>query len=395
MHASAQLATSPALAPAPESGPRSFLWVTINLHSLALTSLGIDKNDHAVVIEPSRHGAVVYRSTTSARAAGIVPGIGINAALAICGELVTYPRSTQAERQQLEKIHRWANRFTPTVCLLPPTALTFEIMPSLKLFGGIKNLCGLIRDGLRESGHDYHLAVAPTPAASSIFAHAGREIIVVEKAELRSHLAEFSIRSLDVSEPVVIKLRTMGVTRLKELWRLPRPDLARRFGPALLQKVDQLLGFYPDPREPDPLAPRFDRYYELEVETNQADVVLQAVRFLLQELIGYLKYVDADAGEVLVLLSHCNQSTTSMKVGTRLPTRNIKQWSRLLQEHVERQGLVAPVTGVRMVSRDFQLSNRVTMDFFESSDPVQDWKSILDELEAVGCRLPVAARGVC
>lgn len=383
MQSSAQLAPLPTRLPAQEAVQSSPLWIAIHFHSLALTALGLGEEDLAVVTESSQRGAVVYQASANARSAGIAPGLGINAALAICESLVTHRRDQRAEQRYIRRFHRRVSRFTPAVSLSLPATLVFDVTASLKLFGGIENLCKLIHDDLARFGGDYCMAAAPTPAASSILAGAGREIIVMEKAELRGRLGALPVRFLGIPASMYGKLRAIGVASLQELWRLPRSDLARRFGPALVRQIDQLLGIHPDPRDTDFPAPEFESRYELEAETDQTDVILLAAKSLLQRLLEFLRRIDADAKEVLVLLHHRDKPATHIIIRTRLPTRNLKQWLELLRERIIQNGMSGPVVSVSIASQHFQSARPLSGDFFDTGESVvRDWACTLDELEA-------------
>ena len=382
MQPAAQLLPTQTLAPTEEAPRKSPLWVAIDFPWLTLEVLSIGAEDYAVVVESSKHGARVYQASGKARAMGIMPGLGVNAAMAICTELRICPRDVKAEHRQLQKFHHWARQFTPTVCVEFPHTLVFEVAASLKLFGGLDALCEQLRCGLEQLGYHYSLAVTPTPAASSILAAAGQEVIITDKAGLRTRLGKLSIQSLGLMADTDRKLHASGVDLLYELWRLPRHDLARRFGPEVIRKIDHLLGTRPDPRRADPIPLKFDRSCELETETREAELILFAAQSLLVQLKNFLRRVDLVATEIQVSLYHTGQSPTHLTIGTRLPTRDFSQWRKLVHEHIQGYQLDAPVIVIRMASRHFLPSDAITEDLFSVDDPAQDWARSLDELEA-------------
>ncbi len=366
----------------PIRAPASLLWVAVDFPLLALEALSIDADECAVVTESSRRGEVVYQAAENARSLGIVPGLNVNAALAICSGLGVRPRDADAEYRHLRKFHRWANRFTPTVCIDPPTTLLFEISASLKLFGGIEALYERLCHDLDLSGCRHFVAVTPTPGASVILAGAGWAGLVTDRAGLRASLKALPVRSLGLAGETLRKLRSVGVSSLCELWRLPRHDLARRFGPEVVKKIDQVLDKHPDPRETDPLPIRFEHHFELEAETIEVDFILRAVRVLLEQFADFLAGRNAVAGNILVLLQHAEKPATRIKLGSRLPTRETGQWAKLLHERIQRHELYAPVVGIYLSASDFQSDSPASGDLFEISAAAKDWAHTLDELEA-------------
>jgi protein ImuB len=201
-------------------------------------------------------------------------------------------------------------------------------------------------------------------------------------AGLRKSMHGLPIRFLGLTRETLRRLQAAGILFLEELWRLPRPDLARRFGPALVRKLDQILGMHPDPRQVDTAPVRFERYFELDADTVETGFILRAARFLLEQFAGFLAAGNAVAGDILILLEHMDKPATRIDVGTRLPMRNADQWERLLGEYISRRELRAPVVSIRLsgsVSRD---TAPVSGDLFQFPDTTRDWACVLDELEA-------------
>lgn len=381
MHPATQLSPLPAAAPAPEAPRQTACWVALDFPLLALEALSIQATDRAVVSESYRRGAVVYQVSDLARSMGISPGLDINAAMAVCTGLNIYPRDTRAEYQRLQKCKRWASRFTPMVCLEPPTTVLLEVAASLKLFGGLEALCEQLHHDLNRSGQRYFLAVTPTPAASAVLARAGREVRIMGKADLRTGLAELPLTSLGLTADTVHNIKAVGIDSLYELWRLPRHDTARRFGPEVIRRIDCLLGACPDPRRADSSPLDFRCRHDLQEGTGDMTLLLSVARSLLARLVKFLRRVDAVAKEIYIALYHDERSVTHIKVGTRLPTHNLHQWGRLLSEHMQGYRLQAPVVRIDLLSERLLPNDAVTLDLY-CGDPARDWARSLDELEA-------------
>ena len=110
--------------------------------------------------------------------------------------------------ETLERIAAWTCQFTPRVSLEPPQALVAEVQGSLRAFGGPYRLAERIQDGLKAMGVEARFAMAPTARAA--LWEAGGEALPFEAEEV-----EF--------------LRSLGISSLEEVLRLPRDGLARRF----------------------------------------------------------------------------------------------------------------------------------------------------------------------
>ena len=138
--------------------------------------------------------------------------------------------------ETLEPIAAWLCRYTPRVSLEPPQALLAEVQGSVRYFGGLGSLMGKLRAGLDELGLEAPLAVAATPRAALWLS--------------RGHGRDFenlSVATACSGEPLEF-LKSIGISKIGELLRLPREGLAKRCGEELLEKLDQALGALPEPR---------------------------------------------------------------------------------------------------------------------------------------------------
>ena len=91
--------------------------------------------------------------------------------------------------------------------------------------------------------------------------------------EHRKAMALLPIASLRLNPDVVEGLRKLGLERVEQLVGEPRAPLAKRFGRTLHRRLDQALGFVPEPLEPifpDQL-PRCRRGFVEPIATADAD----------------------------------------------------------------------------------------------------------------------------
>ena len=126
--------------------PTRRLWLCIYLSALSLQALS-DKNDReaTAVFEDEKGMRRILLADKKARAAAVVPGLAVNAALALLPTLRLKERSLLREREALESLAAWAFQFTSFVCIEAPNILLLEIAGSLQLFGGLTPLKQQIR----------------------------------------------------------------------------------------------------------------------------------------------------------------------------------------------------------------------------------------------------------
>ena len=268
----------------------------------------------------------------------------------------------------LEPIAAWACQFTPRVSLEPPRALVAEVGASLRLFGGREALLARWHAGLDSLGIEASLALAPTARGALWLARGGG----VELAKL----------PLEVMDCDLEFLRSIGISTLGELLRLPREGLAQRCGQVLVDELDRALGALPEAREFFVPPARFDARLELPAPVAHAEALLFAARRLLLQLEGLLA-----ARHAGIRVLKLNEIT----LGFASPTRDAKRMEQLLREKLASMALERPVEALRLQAGSFEpLGERTAGMFGDAAADAEDWARLLERL-----RQRLGHEGVC
>ena len=346
----------PRLVPAAAAGaaPRAAreLWLCLWLPSLPLEALGERATGPAAcaVIEGEGSRQWVAAASEAARRQGIRPGLGLNAALALVPGLDLRERRPDAEAALLQRIAGWAIRFTPVVSLEPPAALLAEVRGSLGLFGGAEALRRRAAGELQECGLVARASIAPTPRAAWWLARAAREEAVQSLDALPSLAARLPVACLGWPPEAMRTLVTLGVRTIADLARLPREGIARRFGPALLDELDEGFGRRPQPRRRAVNPERFDETLELPAESESLALVEAALSRLLERLQAFLRARAAGIRGLALELRHRDVQATRLRLGLARPTGDVAHLLGLLRERLERTPLPAPARALRLRS---------------------------------------------
>ena len=146
------------------------LWIAGRLPELPLEVAAADAVPLAVC-----DASHVLLASRSAREIGVQARMRRATALAICPHLHIKLRTYAQENHALQAIAAWAQRFTPSVALVPPceesdadlaSGLLLEISGSVKLFNGHARIVNNLRAGLARQGHVVQMALAPVPQAA-------------------------------------------------------------------------------------------------------------------------------------------------------------------------------------------------------------------------------------
>ena len=196
---------------------------------------------------------IVGRCCATCQRRGIFPGMAVSEARALLPRVVIMPWDGMASRQLLEKLARWALRFSPAVSIGEPfpsndphpgsDCLLFNISGMEHLAGGPMALTRRIMGILRRNELSCRGAVAPTIGSAMAMArYAAVPTIIDDPADIAAAMEDFPVAALRISTDTQAALREVGITRTGQVMTMNRDQLAVRFPPELLLRVDQLLG---------------------------------------------------------------------------------------------------------------------------------------------------------
>ena len=242
------------------------------------------------VVAEERGARVVASLSAPAQAAGVARGQTLRDALALCPALLTRPVDAPADAAFLSALRRWAGRFTPLVAEEPPEALMLDITGCAHLFGGEAGLLSRIAEDCTALALSHTAAIADTPGAAWALARFGgagvapaapgdairqearatrsraasrrpsvavapgpaasASLRIAPAGKTRAALAALPVAGLRLPPGDAAALDRLGLRRIGDLTGLPRAALARRFGQAVVRRLDQALGVEPEPISP-------------------------------------------------------------------------------------------------------------------------------------------------
>lgn len=326
-------------------------WLGIWFEHLPMEALGIpSKSQEAIaLVEGQGRNALISGCTVGASKCGIRSGQNVTAALALSSALRIIERDSRKEHKALRQLALQAQRFTPTVSLEEPDALLLEVAGSAHLFGGREGVMERAQEVFSRMGFTSHLAMAPTSLASLWLARA-HQSICVSPASLGSRLGDIPIHIPAWPPALRANLARLGIKRLRDLMRLPRDGLVKRFGPTLVRQLDQALGRMPDPRITwqGILPCRLRR--ELPVESDRLELLLPFIMIMLDELSMLLRARDAAVDVIYLLFRHAGSPPTRFRIGSIASHRDPRQWQILIDTQLQNKSFPAPVTEILLIS---------------------------------------------
>ncbi|MFG6455273.1 Y-family DNA polymerase [Roseateles sp. BYS96W] len=235
--------------------------------------------------------------------------------------------------------------FTPRVARLEEGVVA-EMSGSLRLFRGARALRLLLQSRAEQAGLALGAtAWAPTALAALALARCPGG---PASGRLGERLDALPLPALSAAQAHHAMLARLGCRHLGELRRLPRPALARRFGPALLAALDRAYGDLPEVHDWLTLPDRFDARLELPWRVEHAPVLLHFAETLLRQLCTFLAARHAGVRALRLGWQHNAMrardvaGSGELTVATADTTRDLTRLSRLLAEHLARTTLAAP-----------------------------------------------------
>ncbi|HEX6927987.1 MAG TPA: DNA polymerase Y family protein [Gammaproteobacteria bacterium] len=360
---------------------RAPLWLALRLPDLSLqTFLRGHVPDAPLAIIDSVGGAPrIHAVNAHAAGNGVSPGMTLAAAWARLPGLDVRERDPVREQQLLQRLAVWAGRFTPAVHL-DEQALLLEVRGSVELFNGADALRETVCQGVEKLGITANTALASTPRAALWLARARREMHVDRKESLAGTLGDLPLFVTGFEENLLEKLRGIGVCTLRDLMRLPRDGIARRYGTHVLRALDQALGRAPDVRQPFLPPKRFSTRIELLYEIEDAGRLLHPVHLLLQELDGYLQATQQGVSRLQLQLFHRDRTFTKMTLGFADMTRDPVRIRDLMEQKFETLELPAPILDIVLRAEEMTALAARDRALFAEQRADESWPQLVERL---------------
>ena len=310
----------------------------------------------------------------AAQAAGLRVEQPVREAHALCSGLITRLQNPQAEAAFLDALGRWAGQFTPWVAAQGPDALMLDITGCAHLFGGEAGIMTQIIQEAGDMGVEMQGGLADTPGAAWALArYAGRapghnrsgDAIDQEARATRSRaakrrnwerggaapalcsdnaaapriappglahqvLASLPVAALRIDAETEAQLSRLGLRRIGDLSGQPRAPLARRFGKALVLRLDQALGRVPEPISPRAAPPRFALRLTLPEPIGLEADVLAALDKLLGPLCARLRDKGRGARQIRLEAHRCDGTMGAVEAGLARPAQEPERMRPLL-----------------------------------------------------------------
>ncbi|HEX8443395.1 MAG TPA: DUF6504 family protein [Allosphingosinicella sp.] len=281
---------------------------------------------------------VIAAACPAAQALGLQPAMPVTQARALVPGLDVRPAEPEAEAALLTSLALFAaRRWTPVAAISDPAGLFLDLTGVAHLFGGEERMCLRILRFCARAGYSARIAVAGTAGAAHALArHAPGPITLCRSGEELDALAGLPLAALRIGEDAVTAARRLGIEQIGALAAMPRAPLSRRFGPALLTRLDQALGRAPEPL--DPIVPVDPPCASLRLvePISTAEAIAEVIGDLMTTLLRTLEETGLAARALTLLCLRVNGEEQRIGIGTARATRDRLHLLRLLCAKIDR-----------------------------------------------------------
>jgi protein ImuB len=286
-----------------------------------------------VVAAPIKSAFRLSAVNDAAATLGLRVGMALADARAMHPKIAVADADEHADRQLLEAIADWCDRYTPLVGLDPPDGLLLDVTGCAHLFGGEKALARDLVARLSARGFQARAAVAGTVGCSWGVARYGASGLVASGDE-RDAITPLPLAALRLSPGTITSLVQVGLKHVADVLDRPRAPLAARFGQDFVRRLDQALGIADEPitpRLPLPAALAEQRFAEpIALERD----VLGTIERLAGRLAGVLEQRGEGARLLQAALFRVDGKVFRVEAGTAEPLREPQRVARLFAERL-------------------------------------------------------------
>lgn len=311
------------------------------------------------LVEEGPHGQLVGAVTAAARSAGARPGMRLTDARALDPGLVAVPADGGGDRALVERLARWASRWSPLVEVDGADGLRLDSTGVAHLFGGEVRLKRDIETRFAAQGLTARVAVAATAGAAwGLARYATRQT-----GDGLEALAPLPVAALRLPPAVIRTLERLGLKTIGALVGVPRRSLARRFREAdnPLDALDRMLGRTPEPLTATPIDPPPRALLRLTEPVADPSAAAQALAMLVPELVRQLEARRLGARRLVLAGYRVDGEVEVAAAACAIATREPVHLLRLL---ADKTGTLDPGFGFDAFALE--------ASWAESLDPAQD-----------------------
>ena len=244
---------------------------------------------------------------STALAEAILPGVAI------------YEHDPRYYSRELMRVAHWAVYASPFVgvdeevsnYLRDPTTtsppyflsygITLDITGTERCHKGEGPLAESLVQGLLKRGIVSRIAIGNSIGAAWALSRFAKDKISFATS-FNATIGELSLRALRIPEDITGTLHELGIKTIYDVLALPRSSLGVRFGPILLQRINQILGHEEEVYTPILSPPSYSATREFDIPLTRHESIVAASLEILKKIVGELIKKKESAKQFLITM---------------------------------------------------------------------------------------------
>ena len=297
---------------------------------------GAARSDRPFALVTDLAGRRIVTAVNAAAAAeGIAPGKSLADARAGYPDLRIAEADFAGDAAALSRLTRWCNRFSPFAASCGTDGIALDITGCAHLFGDERGLAAQLVERLRRQGIESRAAIADTLGAAWAISHsAGASVAVVARGGAQMVLADLPVTALRLEAETAALLMRLGLRRIGDLYGMPCATLTARCGDSVAQRLDEALGFAPEPLSPLTSEKRRWSRRSFAEPIGTPEDIAAATRELLRVLCQDLTEASLGARALTLVLYRIDGRIEEAMIGTAQPSRDTSHLWRLFEKRL-------------------------------------------------------------
>ncbi len=302
------------------------------------------------MLSSAQHGRMVVTAANAlAQTQGISIGMSVADARAILPALQVMDDQPALSNKLLKGIASWCIRFTPAVSIDPPEGLLLEVTGCAHLWGGEVPYLKDIIERIHGFGYNVRAGMADTIGTAWAVARFGKGSPIVESGRQHAALLSLPAAALRLEAEVEDRLQKLGLRQVNSFMNMPRTALRRRFGPQLLQRLNQATGQEEENIQPlHPLVPYQERLPCMEPIVHAAAIEI-AIQGLLETLCARLQKEQKGLRVATLNCYRLDGKMETASISTNRASCNATHLFKLFQLKID---TIEPALGIELFTMD-------------------------------------------
>jgi protein ImuB len=298
------------------------------------------------VMAAPEHGRMMIKAANAvAQEMGIDVDMVVADCRAILPTLQVFNDKPELTAKLLNALAEWCLRYTPVVTVDMPDGLILDVSGCPHLWGGEQPYLKDIVTKLRGFGYDVRAAMADTIGTAWAVSRYGKVLPIVNRCGQLEALLPLPPAALRLDASILERLKKLGLYQIKDFIKMPRKALRRRFGDAILIRLDQALGQEYEAISPvQPVEPYQERLPSLEPIRTATGIEI-ALEQLLEKLCLRLAKEEKGLRKCVFKCYRIDGVVKQIEIGTSRPSRNVTHLFKLFELKI---ATIEPALGIEV-----------------------------------------------